>query len=203
MDIIKKIIKERTFVDPEDGKTKSRWGYRGKNAISWIVVHYTGDRYVQGRAYKTAKAMHTWLRTVSTHYLVGDDGIYQCVEDRHCAWHVGGYKKENKLPASNGTAIGVDLVEHKRDTRTKSVEDRDWYFSQKVLADGASLVAMLAEKYKIPQDHIVRHFDVTGKKCPRPFVGKDRNEITGSTHDTAWELFLDRVWVERGKYNVG
>lgn len=188
MEIIRKIIQERTFVDPEDGKTRSRWGYRGHKQIEWIIVHYTGDRYSQGRAKKTADAMQTWKRTTSTHYLVGDDDIYQVVEDRHAAWHCP-YEKSNKCLACNPVALGVDLVEHKRNSRSKSVKDRDWYFTDKVIEDGARLVAELADKYNIPMDHIVRHFDVTGKWCPRPFVGRDFNEVTGETGEFAWVKF--------------
>lgn len=192
MNIIRRIIKERFFIDPNDGKRKSRYGYRGNNAIAWIIVHYTGDRNSQGRAKKTADAMQTWKRTVSTHYLVGDDAIFQTVEDRNAAWHCP-YEKSNKCAACNGNAIGVDLVEHKRSTKTKSVNDRDWYFTEKVVNDGAQLVAGLADKYDIPMDHIVRHYDVTGKWCPRPFVGKDTNEVTGETGEHAWRAFLAKV----------
>ncbi len=192
MNVVKHIIKERTFVDPEDGKTRSRWGYRGHKQIEWIIVHYTGDRYSQGRAKKTADAMQTWKRTTSTHYLVGDDDIYQVVEDRHAAWHCP-YEKSNKCLACNPVALGVDLVEHKRNSRSKSVNDRDWYFTDKVIEDGARLVAELADKYDIPMEHIVRHFDVTGKWCPRPFVGNDVNEVTGETGEFAWEKFKRMV----------
>lgn len=188
MNVVKHIIKERTFVDPEDGKTRSRWGYRGHKQIEWIIVHYTGDYGSQGRAKKTADAMQTWKRTTSTHYLVGDDDIYQVVEDRHAAWHCP-YEKSNKCIASNTCALGVDLVEHKRNTRSHSVKDMDWYFTDKVIEDGAQLVAELADRYNIPMDHIVRHFDVTGKWCPRPFVGRDINEVTGETGEFAWEKF--------------
>lgn len=196
MQIIQRIIKERTFVDPKDGKTKSRFGYRGHNKIAWIIVHYTGDHGSQGCAKKTADAMQTWKRTVSTHYLVGDDAIYQTVKDKHCAWHCP-YDKDNKCAACNSNALGVDLVEHKRNTRTHSVKDRDWYFTDKVIQDGAQLVAWLADKYNIPQSHIVRHFDVTGKWCPRPFVGKDTNEITGDIHEIGWIMFKERVRLAR------
>ena len=192
MNIIRRIIKERFFVDPKDGRRKSRYGHRGNNKIAWIIVHYTGDRWSQGRAQKTADAMQTWKRTVSTHYLVGDDAIYQCVEERNAAWHCP-YEKTNKCAACNGMAIGVDLVEHKRNTKSNSVNDRDWYFTDKVINDGAQLVAKLADKYNIPMNHIVRHFDVTGKWCPRPFIGKDVNEVTGETGEYAWQKFLIKV----------
>lgn len=188
MNVIKKIIKERTFIDPKDGKTRTRFGYRGRNQIQWIIIHYTGDYGSQGIAKKTADAMQSWKRSVSTHYIVGDDAIYQTVEERHTAWHCP-YSKDNKCAACNSVALGVDLVEHKKSICSKSVCDTDWYFTEKVIKDGALLVAELADKYKIPMDHIVRHFDVTGKWCPRPFVGKDINKITGETGEFAWELF--------------
>ena len=197
MNIIRRIIKERFFIDPEDGKRKSRYGHRGNNTIAWIVVHYTGGRNDNGCAKAIANAMQTWKRTVSTHYLIGDDGIYQCVEERNAAWHVGGYSCANKCAACNGVAIGVDLVEHKRCTGTGSVNDRDWYFTEKVFHDGAQLVAMLADKHHIPTDHIVRHYDVTGKWCPRPFVGNDTNEVTGKTGEYAWHRFLNAVETRR------
>lgn len=196
MEVIRKIIKERTFVDPKDGKMKSRWGYRGHKQIEWIIIHYTGDYGSQGCAKKTADAMQTWKRACSTHYLVGDDAIYQVVEERHAAWHCP-YEKSNKCLASNTCALGVDLVEHKRKTRTHSVKDRDWYFTDKVLNVGARLVAELADKHGIPQSHIVRHYDVTGKWCPRPFVGNDTNEITGDLHENAWIMFKERVRLAR------
>lgn len=196
MEIIRKIIKERFFVDPKDGKQKSRYGHRGNSKIAWIIVHYTGDKSSQGCARRTADAMQTWKRSVSTHYLVGDDAIYQCVEERKAAWHCP-YEKTNKCAACNDVAIGVDLVEHKQNIKSKSVKDRDWYFTEKVIQDGAHLVAMLADKYSIPQDHIVRHYDVAGKWCPRPFVGKDTNEITGDIHEIGWFMFKERVRLAR------
>ena len=77
------------------------------------------------------------------------------------------------------------------------MKDRDWYFTDKVTLDGAKLVAMLADKYNIPQSHIVRHFDVTGKWCPRPFVGNDINEVTGNIHEIGWIMFKERVRLAR------
>ena len=165
--------------------------------IEWIVIHYSGIASAQGRSSVVERSIRRSERESSTHYIVGEDGVIQIVRDRHKAWHVGGYCTYNKCRAENNNSLGVDLVEHKRDTHSVSVSDRDWYFSDKVLRDGAQLVAMLADKYNIPQDHIVRHFDVTGKWCPRPFVGKDTNEITGDIHEIGWAMFKDRVRLAR------
>lgn len=195
MKINKIIIKNRCFID-HDGKQKSRFGYRGKNTIQWIVIHYTGTPTANGNAEKFAKKAQVRKQAVSTHYFVGDDGVFQIVEEYNAAWHVGGYKKENKLPACNATSIGVDLVEHKKNTKSGIVKDCDWYFTEKVLVQGASLVAALMKKYNIPLDHVVRHFDVTGKACPRPFVGDDINLVNGESHNFAWRMFLARIEIE-------
>ena len=32
------------------------------------------------------------------------------------------------------------------------------------------LTAYLTEKYDIDRDHIIRHYDVTGKECPKYYV---------------------------------
>ena len=168
-----------------------------KARIEWIVVHYSGIVSAQGKAAVVERSIRRSERESSTHYIVGEDGIIQIVRDRHRAWHVGGYCTSNKCRAENNNSLGVDLVECKRNTRTHSVKDRDWYFSDKVLQDGAQLVAWLADKYNIPQSHIVRHFDVTGKWCPRPFVGKDTNEITGDIHEFGWIMFKERVRLAR------
>ena len=40
----------------------------------------------------------------------------------------------------------------------------------KTIANAADLAATLCEKYNIPVDHIIRHYDVTGKLCPKYWV---------------------------------
>lgn len=174
----------------------------GKRQIEWIVIHYTGIASAQGDASVVARSLHNRSKTgierelgraASTHYLVGDSQVIQLVRDRHRAWHVGSYKMTNKCAAENNNSLGVDLVEHKRDSRSDSVTDRDWYFTRHVMTQGARLVAQLANKYGIVEAHIVRHFDVTGKLCPRPFVGTWINEVTGAIADEEWKRFLAMV----------
>ena len=42
--------------------------------------------------------------------------------------------------------------------------------TEKTIANAADLAARLCEKYNIPVDHIIRHYDVTGKLCPKYWV---------------------------------
>ena len=46
------------------------------------------------------------------------------------------------------------------------------------------LTAFLCEKYGLTQENVIRHYDVTGKICPKYFV----------ENEDAWEMFKDNVW---------
>lgn len=176
------------YYTDKDGRRLTRYGVR-TDKIQWIVIHYTGTRRIQGRAESIAKSSQGWKTQKSTHYFVGDDGAFQTVKDEKRAYHCGPYSDDNKCTACNNNAIGVDLVEHKRDSWSGDVKDRDWYFSKETLRNGAELVAMLANKYNIPDNHIIRHFDITGKWCPRPFVGNDINKVTNRAGECEWVAF--------------
>ncbi len=197
------MIINRDYINPsyyidDEGRRLARFGVRVNPKIEWIVIHYTGSRRIQGRASQIAKSSKGWKSQKSTHYFVGDDGVFQTVEDSRRAYHCGPYSEDNKCAACNNNSIGVDLVEHKRASWSGDVNDRDWYFTAETLRNGAELVAMLADKYNIHDDHIIRHFDITGKWCPRPFVGDDVNEVTKTTGECNWVSFRLLVHELRG-----
>ena len=165
--------------------------------IEWIVVHYTGMIVTQGDPDTASRAIARSKRSASTHYLVGDRGdradIIQLLPVKYAAYHVGAKNDGKLIPCYNGNSIGVDLCECKLDCSSSSVSCNDWYFTLETLANGARLIAYLAQEYNIPTDHIVRHYDVTHKRCPRPFVGTDINAYTGQTHDSAWREFVRTI----------
>lgn len=165
----------------------------GGGKIDWIVIHYTGISTAKGRAAGVARSLQSRNATVSTHYLVGDDGIIQLVREKQKAWHVGAQKPENKCAACNNNSIGVDLVERKLDPKSSCVYDTDWFFTPYVFDLAAQLVADIAVRNNIHPDHIVRHYDVTGKLCPRPFVGRWVSDVTGTCGDDEWLRFKDLV----------
>ena len=47
--------------------------------------------------------------------------------------------------------------------------------------------------YHLDMDHLIRHYDVTGKNCPKYFV----------EHEDRWEVFKDFVKQYREKYQNG
>lgn len=47
---------------------------------------------------------------------------------------------------------------------------RDWYFEDATVSAAIKLTKELMKKYNVPADHVIRHYDVTGKICPNPYV---------------------------------
>lgn len=175
------------------GVKKWRRRHSGER-IEWIVVHYTGMVSTQGDPDTAALAIARSSREASTHYLVGDRAdIVQLLPVKYAAYHVGAKDNSKLIPCYNGNSISVDLCECKMDFSSDSVSCNDWYFTPQTLANGAHLIAYLAQEYGIPTDHIVRHYDVTHKRCPRPFVGTDINAYTGQTHESAWREFVRTI----------
>ena len=173
------------------GVKKWRRRHSGER-IEWIVVHYTGMVSTQGDPDTAARAIASSKREASTHYLVGDR-VVQLLPVKYAAYHVGAKDDGKLIPCYNGNSIGVDLCECKMDCSSSSVSCNDWYFTPQTLTNGAHLIAYLAQEYGIPTDHIVRHYDVTRKRCPRPFVGTDINAYTGQTHESAWREFVRTI----------
>lgn len=178
------------------GVKKWRRRHSGER-IEWIVVHYTGMVVTQGDPDTAERAIAHSKRAASTHYLVGDRGdradIVQLLPVKYAAYHVGAKDDSKLIPCYNGNSIGVDLCECKLDCTSSSVSCNDWYFTPQTFANGAHLIAYLAQEHGIPTDHIVRHYDVTHKRCPRPFVGTDINAYTGQTHESAWREFVRTI----------
>jgi N-acetyl-anhydromuramyl-L-alanine amidase AmpD len=52
----------------------------------------------------------------------------------------------------------------------KKNSNGEWYIEQKTIANTIELVKDLMKKYNIAPDNVVRHYDVTHKICPEPFV---------------------------------
>ena len=180
---------------------------RGRH-IKWIVVHYTGTA---ASAMANARAIEKELKDPrSTHYFVEGEKVLAVVPEERAAWHIGGPdtkdtppEKRKKLPVYNGNAIGVDLCEDKLvyDSRHKSVSDTDWFFTGETEATAAELIADIMQRHGIGLDHVVRHYDVTGKWCPRPFVGDDINTAYKESGNERWKKFkaLIAAHIEGGK----
>ncbi len=155
--------------------------------IEYLVIHYFG-------ALSTAEANTRYFKDVkrgaSAHYFVDERGVWQCVEDANASWHCGDKGSgEYKGVCRNSNSIGIELRPLKINKRSTGSADRDWYFDERTIENTIELVKFLMAKYKIPLDKVIRHYDVTAKWCPRPFVGNDINAYYNRTGNQMWADF--------------
>lgn len=125
---------------------------RGRSrAIDRIVVHFTAT-LASARNNATYFARNEG-QGASAHYFVDDitPEIYQSVAEGDTAWHAGDWQM-------NCRAIGIEVVSAGEDFSATEVEKLGW------------LVRRLMAKYGIGASGVIRHYDVTGKLCPAPYV---------------------------------
>lgn len=145
---------------------------RGRSrAIDRIVVHYTGTT-------ASARNNATYFsrnegQGASAHYFVDDISpeIYQSVAEGDTAWHAGSWDM-------NCRAIGIEVVSAGEDYSGTEITKLAW------------LVQKLMAKYGIGASGVIRHYDVTGKRCPAPYVAASKwaalkARITGGTAITS------------------
>ena len=129
---------------------------RGRSrAVDRIVVHYTGT-LASARNNATYFSRNEG-QGASAHYFVDDitPEIYQSVAEGDTAWHAGNWQM-------NCRAIGIEVVSAGEDFSATEVEKLGW------------LVRKLMAKYGIGASGVIRHYDVTGKLCPAPYVAASK-----------------------------
>ena len=165
-----------------------------KDKIKYIVIHYVG---ASGTARQNAIYYHNNSGIgASAHYFVGhgseNGAIYQSVPESACAWHCGSETGKYYHACRNDSSIGIELCCH------KGVAN-NWYFDEITVTNAIALTKELMAKYSIPAENVIRHYDVTHKCCPAPFVknqeewNKFKRRLTEvkeleSINDIVWEL---------------
>lgn len=146
-------------------------GKRSTSSIKYIVMHYTANRTDTAKA--NANYFKSANRKSSAHYFCDSTSVYQSVKDNVIAWSVGGSKYSDcdktgggKLygKVTNANSISIEICSTNGD------------FAHDTLTNTVLLVRKLMKKYNIDIDHVVRHFSVTGKYCPKYWMGSEANE---------------------------
>ena len=139
-----------------------------KRNIKYIVLHYTANKNDTAR--NNAIYFKNNVVNASAHYFVDNREIIQSVSDNDIAWHCGGKTYSHKY-CRNIISIGVEMC--------TSYDKGVYYINLLTLNNTVELVANLMKKYNIPIENVVRHYDVTGKKCPLPYVNgtQDFNKL--------------------------
>lgn len=102
----------------------------------------------------------------SAHYFVDENEVWQSVRDTDAAWHCGGAIESAHHPlrgiCTNRNSIGVEMC--------SDIVGGKYVITAQTVTRAVELVKMLMAKYRVPLDRVVRHYDVTGKACPEPWV---------------------------------
>ena len=135
---------------------------RGGSDIRYIVIHFTannGDTAQNNCSYFAGAN-----RQASAHYFVGNDGIYQSVQDKDKAWHCGGTDVYKHKYCRNANSIGIEMC-----SRISSITG-EYIIDSRVVDMTVELTRYLMDKYSVPPENVIRHYDVWAKLCPEPFV---------------------------------
>lgn len=153
---------------------------RGGNPIQFIVIHYLGV--------PNADNPNLYGGGYGGHYNITRDGtVYKAADPRtDVVWQCGG-GRQGYDPGSaeffgictNYNSIGIE---------NGVCYDGTWYFTTETQESLVWLVSTLMDEYGIPIDHVIRHFEVTGKRCPLPYV-----ENTGYKTNWTWDEFKQKL----------
>ena len=138
------------------------------NTISGIVVHYTsnpGSTAEQNRDYFEGLKDGSDGTSASSHFIIGLDGeIIQCI------------------PLDE-----ISYASNERNSDTVSIEcchpDETGKFNDATYESLENLVTWLCEEFSLTSTDVIRHYDITGKICPKYFV----------EHEDAWKSFLSTI----------
>lgn len=147
-------------------------------SIKGIVVHWTGNPELDAEGHVTyfknlAKQDpddEKFDRYAGAHYFVGTKGeILQLIPDDEVAYHVGAksYHEETldkfNTTYPNNCLIGIELCH----------PDSTGEFTEETWNSAVRLIGYLIEEHDLTKSDVVRHYDVTGKLCPKWFVEDD------------------------------
>ncbi|UYI83566.1 MAG: N-acetylmuramoyl-L-alanine amidase [Clostridiales bacterium] len=129
--------------------------------VRYIVMHYTANNG------DTARNNCDYYHRVgglqaSAHYFCDEHGAMQSVRECDTAWHCGARAYWHP-ECRNGNSIGIEMCSRKR-------ADGSYYIKPETVANAAALAREIMQRYGIDTEHVVRHYDVTGKRCPMPWV---------------------------------
>ena len=123
------------------------------NQVNGIVIHYTanpGTTAMQNRNYFNGlKDSHE--TKASSHFVIGLEGeIVQCIPTSEIS-----YASNDR----NADTVSIECC----------IEDDTGKFNDDTYESLLELTTFLMGKFDLDTEDVIRHYDVTGKNCPKPF----------------------------------
>lgn len=147
----------------------SRPGTKREHVLD-IVIHYVanpGTSAKQNRNYFEGLKDQSGSKTVSasSHYIIGSDGtILQCIPLDEVAY--GNYPR-------NDDTVSIECCH----------PDSDGRFTDATIKSLIRLTGWLCRELSLNEKHIIRHYDVSGKNCPKYYV----------EHQDAWRTLKKKL----------
>lgn len=139
---------------------------RNKNDIQYIVIHDTANKNRGADAAHHYHYFNSGNRRSSADYFVDGQSVLK-VNDYYSyyTWHCG--DGNGKYGITNQNSIGVEICVNRDGNYKRAVQN------------AANLVKELMAELNVDAEHVVRHFDASGKNCP------------ADMQDNSWKAWLD------------
>ena len=131
--------------------------------VRYIVMHYTANNG------DTARNNCDYYHRVgglqaSAHYFVDEHGAMQSVREGDTAWHCGAEagRRYWHPECRNANSIGIEMC--------SVIRNGVYVIPEDTMKRAAKLTRELMAKYHVPVSRVCRHYDVTHKDCPEPWV---------------------------------
>lgn len=151
----------------EDLLPVNRWSRPGTELteINGVVIHYVGNPGTTAEAnrnYFASLSSGAADTFASSHFIVGLEGeVLQCIPLTEIA-----YASNDR----NGDTVSIEVCH----------PDESGEFTAVTYEKAIELTAWLCHTFQLdPAEDVIRHYDVTGKVCPRYYV----------EHPEAWDAF--------------
>jgi N-acetylmuramoyl-L-alanine amidase CwlA len=166
----------------EDFLTKNEYSrpMRELKDVLGIVIHYVGvpaQRAAQTVSYFESLKHGKNKIYASAHYIIDLDGsVIHCIPNNELAYHCGAEKYKDGICDKLGsypnlTTLGIELC-HNKDG-----------FTMETINSAVELASNLLKAYDLTEKDLYRHYDITGKLCPKFYV----------EHEDSWEAFKNAV----------
>lgn len=124
--------------------------YFAEGQPSVITIHWVGP--FPGQTPDIVRDY--WINSggeASAHYIIKDDECMQCWPENKVAWHAG-------CMTGNRNSIGIEVIPC----------NKEGEFSEKSIQTLKELI------HTFPKMPIIRHYDWTGKDCPKYYTNTDK-----------------------------
>lgn len=130
--------------------------------INWICLHFTANNGDTAQNNADYFAREGGLNA-SAHYFVDTERIVQSVKDGDTAWHCGRERGGSYYnDCRNANSIGIEMC--------SVIRNGVYVIPEETMKRAAKLTRELMAKYHVPISRVCRHYDVTHKQCPEPWV---------------------------------